>query len=97
MGYYLIEAVGVVCAVILLASGWGALNRVGWWLAVGVGAGPFLGYLLSRGPGLPNYTDDKGAWLEPLGVVSLLVEVALIVLAFTALRAPAPATSRAER
>ena len=37
--------------------------------------------MLSHGPGLPNYTDDKGNWTETLGLVSLIVEGALLVLA----------------
>jgi hypothetical protein len=97
VGYYLLEAAGVVVAAALLARREGIVNRLGWWLAAGVGLGPFLGYLLSRGPGLPNYSDDKGAWLEPLGVLSLVVEAALIVLAFTALRTAAPAATQTER
>lgn len=44
------------------------------------GVGPLTGYVLSRGPGLPNYTDDRGNWGEPLGVVSLVVEGLLAVL-----------------
>jgi hypothetical protein len=39
-----------------------------------------LGYVLSRGPGLPNYTDDIRNWAEPLGVASLAVETALLAL-----------------
>ncbi|MBV9058242.1 MAG: hypothetical protein JO296_14600 [Pseudonocardiales bacterium] len=44
-------------------------------LSLGVAAGPILGYVLSRGPGAPGYTDDIGNWAEPLGVLSLIVEV----------------------
>lgn len=78
-GYYAVEIIGVATAVLLLA---GPL-LIGWFLAVGVGAGPFLGYVLSRGPGLPGYTSDVGNWTEPLGLVSLAVEGVLVVLAAT--------------
>ncbi|MDT5324506.1 MAG: hypothetical protein QOF25_1658 [Mycobacterium sp.] len=44
-----------------------------------------LGYVLSRGPGLPNYTDDIRNWAEPLGVASLAVETALLALSVAAL------------
>jgi hypothetical protein len=79
--YYALEAASVVAAALLLArQAW-----VGWFLTPGVAAGPILGYVLSRGPGLPNYTDDIGNWTEPLGVISLLVEGGLLILAAAAL------------
>jgi hypothetical protein len=52
-----------------------------------VAAGPILGYVLSRGPGLPNYGDDIGNWTEPLGVLSLVVEGVLLILSATILGA----------
>ena len=52
-----------------------------WGVAVLVGLGPILGYVLSRGPGLPGYTDDRGNWTEPLGLLSLAVEALLVVVA----------------
>jgi hypothetical protein len=55
-------------------------TRPAWLLAIGVAAGPFIGFVLSRGPGLPNYDDDKGNWGEPLGVLSVVVEVVLLAL-----------------
>lgn len=75
--YYLVEVAGVVAAALLLTH----YARRGWVLALGVAAGPILGYVLSRGPGLPNYSDDIGNWAEPLGVISLIVEGILLILA----------------
>jgi len=83
MMYYALEAAGVVAAALLLAR----QARSGWVLALGVAVGPIVGYVLSRGPGLPNYTDDVGNWTEPLGVVSLVVEGGLFILAAAALLA----------
>lgn len=40
-----------------------------------------IGFALSRGPGLPGYSDDKGNWTELLGLQALAVEVLLLVLA----------------
>ena len=54
--------------------------RRGWPLAIGVAAGPLLGYILTRGPGLPAAMDDRGNWTETLGVISLVVEGTLLVL-----------------
>ncbi|MDT0543568.1 MULTISPECIES: hypothetical protein [Streptomyces] len=74
--YYVLETAGVLTAVLLLTRG----VRPGWFLAVGVAAGPILGYLLSRGPGLPDYSSDIGNWTEPLGLLSLAVEGLLLIL-----------------
>lgn len=79
-GYRILELAAVGCAGLLLAGTPGS-----WLLAAGVAAGPLVGYILSRGPGLPSYTDDKGNWTEPLGVLAIVVEVVLLLLALTAL------------
>ncbi|MFF3511476.1 hypothetical protein [Streptomyces sp. NPDC002573] len=76
VAYHVLEIAAVVAAVLLLIG----FVRVGWLLAVGVAAGPLLGYILSRGPGLPGYKDDVGNWTESLGLVSLAVEGALLLL-----------------
>ncbi|MDF3302795.1 hypothetical protein [Streptomyces tropicalis] len=76
VAYHVLEIAAVVAAALLLAGS----VRSGWLLAAGVAAGPLLGYVLSRGPGLPHYTDDIGNWTEPLGLVSLAVEGALLLL-----------------
>ncbi|MGF1426502.1 hypothetical protein [Kitasatospora sp. LaBMicrA B282] len=105
IGYYLLETTGLLCALALLSVGRTSLSRLPWLLATGVALGPMAGYLLSRGPGLPGYTDDKGNWTEPLGLLSLAVEAALLTTAATVLllgrpvrqagpTAPRPATVR---
>jgi hypothetical protein len=80
IGYWMLEIVGLVAAMALLVAR-GRNAAKAWFLAIGVAAGPIVGYVLSRGPGLPSYTDDKGVWSEQLGVISLAVEGALLVLA----------------
>jgi hypothetical protein len=79
--YYALELGGVLTAAALLAS----RGRNRWALALSIAIGPIVGYVLSRGPGLPNYTDDVGNWTEPLGVISLVVEGSLLLVAATAL------------
>lgn len=81
--YYLLEVAALAAAALLLTN----YARRGWGLALGVAAGPIIGYMLSRGPGLPDYSDDIGNWTEPLGVLSLVVEGALLILAATILAA----------
>jgi hypothetical protein len=79
--YYILEVAGIVAAALLLTK----YAKQGWVLVLGVAAGPIVGYILSRGPGLPNYHDDIGNWTEPLGVISLIVEGILLILAATTL------------
>lgn len=79
-GYWALEVAALAAAALLVAR-----RLAGWLLALGVAAGPFAGYLLSRGPGLPGYSDDKGNWAEPLGLTALVVEVILMGLALTRL------------
>jgi hypothetical protein len=81
LGYYLLEAGGLVVAIGLLTR----YARRAWLFAVGVAAGPLAGYVLSRGPGLPAYLDDRGNWSEPLGLISLAVEGTLLVLVIAVL------------
>lgn len=50
----------------------------GWALGVMVAGGALVGYVISRTVGLPGLEPDT--WLEPLGVLSLMVEAAFIVL-----------------
>ncbi|MFJ2720078.1 hypothetical protein [Streptomyces sp. NPDC087437] len=76
VAYRVLEIAAVVTAVLLLIG----LVQLGWLLATGVAAGPLLGYVLSRGPGLPAYSEDIGNWTEPLGLVSLAVEGALLLM-----------------
>lgn len=46
----------------------------GWNLGLLIAAGSFLGYVVSRTAGLPQIPVEPDAWLEPLGVASLIAE-----------------------
>jgi hypothetical protein len=52
--------------------------RWGWSLGVLVAGGAFVGYVISRTTGLPGMPVEE--WLEPLGVLSLLVEALFVGL-----------------
>lgn len=99
VGYWILEILAIVTAVALITN---RSTRLSWFVAIGVGVGPMAGYILSRGPGLPDYTDDMGNWGEPIGVFSLTAEAILIVLAISFFlrglrqRQPAPEPSMAE-
>jgi hypothetical protein len=84
IGYYLLELGCLLAAAALVWPASRSLLRAAWPAAAFLAAGPLLGYTLSRGPGLPAYADDKGNWAEPLGVISLVVEGALLLLSIGA-------------
>ena len=77
-GYYALEATALVVAVMLFAR---VRSVATWFLTIGVAAGPLVGFILTRTVGMPNAMDDRGNWTETLGVVSLVVEGALLALA----------------
>jgi hypothetical protein len=81
-GYRLIEVGGVLTALTLLLTGPARLGRpwFGWAAGVLLGAGPFLAYVTSRTVGLPGDSGDIGNWGYWVGIVSLIVESALVVL-----------------
>jgi hypothetical protein len=59
----------------------------GWLLGLVVAAGAFLGYVASRTVGLPGLPAEPDAWLEPMGVASLVCEALFIILfALSAIR-----------
>lgn len=72
--YYALELGGILTAIALLIPRF----PVRWLFPALVAAAPIVGFVLSRGPGLPDYSDDIGNWTEPLGIISLVVEVVLL-------------------
>jgi len=66
---YLANFFGALAAAVGIYRG----KRWGWALGFLVAAGAFAGYLISRTVGLPGLPVET-EWLEPLGVLSLLVE-----------------------
>jgi hypothetical protein len=76
-GFRLIEVGGLLTAVALLLP---RLRWLGPAAGVLLGFGPFAGYLLTRSVGLPGDPGDVGNWGYWVGTVSLVVEVALMVL-----------------
>jgi hypothetical protein len=57
-----------------------------WLLALLLAGATMLGFVVSRVVGLPgDHKSDVGNWSEPLGLVSLLIEVCVVSLAVTRL------------
>ncbi len=76
VGYFVLEFAAIAAAVLLLSKA----ARKGWFLSLGVALGPLVGFVLTRGPGLPMAVDDRGNWTETLGLISLVVEGVLLLL-----------------
>jgi hypothetical protein len=78
VAYVIVITASFVAACAVLA----ARHPRGWLttISAAAAAGPLVGYILSRTTGLPGATGDIGNWLEPLGLASLFVEGAVLVL-----------------
>ncbi len=78
-----------VALILGCAIGVGALilrnTRATWAFTTLLGVGPFISYIVNRSIGFPRATDDIGNWGEPLGIVSLIVEVLVIALSLAQL------------
>ena len=59
----------------------------GWVLGLLVAGGALLAYVASRTVGLPGLPAEPDAWLEPMGVASLVCEGLFVVLFVLAQRA----------
>src|SRR5580765_5170627 len=55
-------------------------RALGWLLGGLIAGGALLAYVASRTIGLPGLPAEPDAWLEPMGVVSLLCETLFVVL-----------------
>ncbi len=76
-GYVLIEVLAPIAAIALLRTP----SLATWLVALSFGAGPAVGFILTRTTGLPGAMSDKGNWAEPIGVASLIIEGTLVLLA----------------
>ncbi|GAC1658151.1 MAG: hypothetical protein NVS4B3_25300 [Gemmatimonadaceae bacterium] len=58
----------------------------GWGLGALVAGGALVGYIISRTVGLPGLPPD--VWLEPLGILSLVIEAGFLVVFLRTRRDP---------
>jgi hypothetical protein len=75
--YIALMIASVVVAFYLLHTG----STLAWAAAGLLAAATLAGFILSRTTGLPNASDDVGNWTEPLGLASMFVEGAMVILA----------------
>jgi hypothetical protein len=52
-----------------------------WIGTAGLSLSALVAYLVSRSVGLPSLSDDIGDWLNPLGVVAVVSETAVVLIA----------------
>jgi hypothetical protein len=74
---FMLNGIGSLVAAFLIARG----DIRGWQLGIAVAFSAAVGYVLSRTIGLPLLPAEPEAWFEPLGIASLLVEVAFLAIA----------------
>lgn len=55
-------------------------RALGWLLGLLVAGGAILAFVASRTIGLPGLPAEPDAWLEPMGVASLLCETLFVIL-----------------
>ena len=75
--YIALMVASVAVAFYLLHTG----STLAWAAAGLLAAATLIGFVLSRTTGLPNASDDIGNWTEPLGLASMFVEGAVVILA----------------
>lgn len=74
---FILNGIGSLVAAFLIARS----EARGWQLGMAVAFSAAVGYVLSRTIGLPMLPAEPDAWFEPLGIASLLVEVAFLGVA----------------
>jgi uncharacterized membrane protein YfcA len=85
---YLANFFGSLAAAVGIYRG----KRWGWALGILVAGGAFAGYVISRTVGLPGLPVEA-EWLEPLGVLSLVVEGLFVGVYLAILARPKEETS----
>ncbi|HEY7046674.1 MAG TPA: hypothetical protein VH373_05600 [Jatrophihabitantaceae bacterium] len=77
VGFLLLAVAGFLLALLFVVNDTPAV----WVSAAVVATLALIGYILSRTTGLPDFTEYKGDWSYPLGVVSIVGEAMMIAAA----------------
>jgi hypothetical protein len=74
----------IAAALVIMERLFIAATRLDFIAAAGLAATVIVGYSINRTVGMPGATGDIGNWLEPLGLLSLVVEAFVIWQAVSA-------------
>jgi hypothetical protein len=72
-------------------------RTLGWGLGLAIAGSALVAYIASRTIGLPGLPAEPDAWFEPLGVATVLAEVAYVALASWILLKPTQTLQPAPR
>lgn len=75
---FALNGIGAIIAAVGIFRG---VRLWGWGLGLVIAAGAFAAYVASRTVGLPQLPAEPDAWLEPMGVASLVAEGLFTLLA----------------
>jgi hypothetical protein len=86
----------IVQGVVSLVAAYGIYRGEswGWTLGLIMAGGAFLAYCWSRVFGLPGMPASEVAWLDPFGIVSLIVEAVFVATFIYAMSARSPRHAR---
>ena len=62
-------------------------NKLDFLATAALAGAVILGFIVNRTAGMPGATDDIGNWTEPLGLLSLVIEAWVVLIAVQAARA----------
>jgi hypothetical protein len=93
----LLFCLAVVACLLLIAAVATTSDSRATELAGGLASLILLLYLISRCFGLPAFTDEKGIWDEPLGMLSMVFEGLVICVTAATMSAPRMATAPMRR
>ncbi len=74
---FILNGIGSLAAAYLIARN----KAAGWQLGIAVAGSAAIAYVLSRTVGLPQLPAEPDAWFEPLGIASLMAELAFLGIA----------------
>lgn len=85
LGYLYI--VLIVAALVITERLFTVATKLDYLAAGALAAAVFVAFVINRTVGMPGAMDDIGNWLEPLGLLSLVVEVFVVWQSVAAVRA----------
>jgi len=75
--FLVLAAAALVAAGLVLTTN----HPLVWTATAALSLSALVAYLMSRSVGLPSLSDDIGDWLNPLGVIAVVCETAVVLIA----------------